>query len=68
MTDVTRDKPSAPSTALVRGIALVSFVLGLSGALFWLPALFLPSAEVVTHDWITFTQRVANVALQQYTP
>lgn len=68
VTDFSRDKPVVGATPLARGVAVVSLILGLSGALFWVPALFLPRPEVVTHDWMTFIQRVANVALQQYTP
>lgn len=68
MTDLTRDKPAAATTPLARLIAVVSFVLAVSGVLFWVPALFLPPPQAVSHDWITFIQRVANVALQQYTP
>lgn len=68
MTDLTRDKPAAGSQSTHRIVAVLSMLLSLSGVLFWVPTLFLPPPQVVTHDWVTFIQRVANVALQQYTP
>lgn len=68
MTDLSREKLATTPTSLSRLVAVVSLLLSVSGVLFWVPTLFLPPPQVETHAWITFIQRVANVALQQYTP
>lgn len=48
----------------------MSLVMGFTGLAFWIPALFGPAPEVApaTDNAAAIIQRVASLALQQYTP
>jgi hypothetical protein len=70
MTEITLKKSPRVSPGAQRTAAIVSAVLGVTGIAYWLPALFvtLPRGTPNHPSAVPFIQRVASMALEQYTP
>lgn len=66
VTDLTRT-PANGTVNRARWIGAVAIILAVSAFVSWGPSLFIPPSDF-SHDPMMFVLRVANLALQQYTP
>jgi hypothetical protein len=66
VTDFTRT-PASGILNRARWIGAVAVILAVSAFVSWGPSLFIPPSDF-SHDPLMFVLRVANLALQQYTP
>lgn len=66
VTDLTRI-PNSGTLHRARWIGGVAILLAISAFVSWGPSLFIPPSDF-SHDPMMFVLRVANLALQQYTP
>ena len=68
MTESSFPKTRADVPAETRVASVVSLVLGITALIYWVPALIAPPSGEVSYHPVAFVQRVASMALEQYTP
>lgn len=69
VTTLGAENPSDKTPAPTRAAAILSFLMGFTGLAYWVPALFGASPAGAGGDHpVAFIQRVASMALEQYTP